>query len=412
MSVSAPPEAPRSPLVEEPPDSDAQEALIEEARQRTRRRRVRYASSAFGIGVIAVAVFGFGHRGGGGARQSGASAAPSAPAPITRLPARANGVLAIEVRQDGAGVINPDTLAVINPDGSGLRPLTRCPATPGGCFFGMYAWSPDGKRLAFLAGHVGGAITASNLFLYVVNSDGTDRRRLARCGNCDTWQNLSWSPDSRRIVFGTGGDLDIVSVASGAQRRLAVSGMNPVWSPAGTRIAFAFGNALYSIRPYGSGMARVANTPGGVADPAWAPDGTKIAFDSADAIYVVDADGSHLRLLVGGAPASGPGTPSWSPRGDHILYFNTPRVPGGFSAEVWIMKPDGSGRQRLYHSRQVGVWSPPIWSPDGKAIALAKSVDTANGIIRNGILVMDAQGKHQRRLLGNPDAIAWQSIPR
>ena len=397
---------------------DVQEALIEEARRRTRRRRARYASAALGVGVIALAVFGFGHRGGAGrSGQSGASAAPSAPAPTTRLPARANGVLAIEVRRDG-GFSNPDSLAVINPDGSGLRPLTRCPATPGGCFFGTYAWSPDGKRLAFLGGHAGGVLTASNAFLFVVNSDGTGRRRLAWCGTCfGVGQDVSWSPDSRRIVFASP-NVHVVTVVTGAERRLAVSGVNPVWSPAGTRIAFGFGNALYSIEPDGSGLAKLASTAGEVSDPAWSPDGTKIAFDvtddSADGIYVVDADGSQLRLLVGGSPGSGPGTPSWSPRGDHILFFNTPRNAGGFAAEVWVMKPDGSGQRRLYHSRCcVGVGSPPIWSPDGKAIAIAMVTTTStSGIFRNGILVMDAQGKHRRKLLGNPDAIAWQSIPR
>jgi Tol biopolymer transport system component len=412
VTVTAPPEAPRPSPLEEPLDVEAQEALIKEARRRARRRQAHYAGSALAVGAIALAVFGFSHRGGSSAGQSGDSAAPSAPAPISPLPARANGLLTIEDRKS-LDVTNPDTLFVVNADDFGLRPLTHCQGgTPGDCFFGAYAWSPDGKRLAFLSGHVGGAITVSNLFLFVVNSDGTGSRRLARCGDCDTGQNPSWSPDGRRIVFATP-NLAIVNVVTGAQQRLGVSGSNPVWSPGGTRIAFGLGGGLYSIKPDGSGLAQLASTPGEVGHPAWSPDGTRIAFDAPDGMYVVDADGSNLRLLPAGSLASGPSYPSWSPRGTLILFESTPRGVGGYTAEVWVVKPDGSGRRRLYRSQCCdGLWSPPIWSPDGRAIAVGMSVYTANGITRKGILVMDAQGHHRRRVFGNPEAIAWQSIPR
>jgi Tol biopolymer transport system component len=406
VTVSAPPEVPKRSPVEEPLDRDAQEALIEEARRRTRRRRMRYAASVLAVGVIALSVFGFGHGWGRGAGHGESS--PAASAPNTRLPAAANGVLAIEVRRAG-GVINADTLAVINPDGSGLRPLTRC-----SCGIGTYAWSPDGKRLGFLSGRFGGAIKRSNLSLFVVNADGTGTRLLAHCGVCGSF---SWSPDSRRIVYtftlvpGTS-SLRIVDVRTGAQRRLGVSGVDPVWSPTGARIVFGW-DALYSIRPDGSGKTSLVSSAGGVAHPAWSPDGRKVAFDTADdRMYVVDADGSHLRLLQAGAPDSGPDFPSWSPRGDRLLFLSSPESAGGVRAEVWVMKPDGSGLRRLYRSPADEFWSPPIWSPNGKAIAIGMSAFVTNRFNSNGILVMDPQGNHRRRLLGNPNAIAWQPIPR
>ena len=400
MTVTTRPEVPRALSVEELLGVDAEQALIEEARRRARRRRMRYASAALVAGLVGLAVFTFGDRA-QLARPAGARAAPSAPASIRRLPARANGVLAIEDRK---------SLDVVKPDDSGLRALTRCPATPGGCMFGSYTWSPDGKRLAFLSGDMGGAFTHSNLSLFVVNSDGTGRRRLARCSYCDP--RPSWSPDSRRIVMGTAANIDIVNVVTGAQRRLGVSGLDPVWSPTGTTIAFGLGSGLYSINPDGSGMAEIAAAEGQVADPAWSPDGTSIAFDTPDDIYVIDADGSHLKLLLAGAPASGPAYPTWSPRGDRILYLDTPMSASGYAAEVWVMNPDGSHRRRLYRSSSSGgAWGPPIWSPDGKAIAVGMGTSTANGIAKKGILVMDAHGNHRRRVFGAPTAIAWQPIP-
>ena len=83
MTVSAPPEAPR-PLVVEEPLVDVQEALIEEARRRARRRRLRYAASALAVGAIALVVL-IGHE----RRIAGVHFQ------------RANGVLAIEVRHGG-----------------------------------------------------------------------------------------------------------------------------------------------------------------------------------------------------------------------------------------------------------------------------------------------------------------------
>src|SRR6266576_7172454 len=414
--TSPPPEAPRPSAGEERLDVEAQEALIKEARRRARRRQMGYAASTLAVTAIVLAGFGVSHRGGGRARQSGESAAPSAAAPISNLPA--NGVLAVEDRKS-LDVTNPDRLFAVNGDGSGMRPLARCQGTRGDCYFGVggYAWSPDGTRLAFLSGHFGGMITTTNLFLFVVNSDGTGMRRLARCGVCGTSQNLSWSPDSRRIVFATGAvgsrNLIIVNAVTGAERRLGPASdvVNPVWSPTGTRIAFGYGAALFSIKADGSGITQLALLDS-VANPSWSPDGTMITFDAANVIYVVDADGSHLKLLFSSPADGGPSYPSWSPAGNRILFLDTPRVATGFAAEVWTMKPDGSGQRSLYRSPCCGFWSPPIWSPDVKAIAIGMSAYTAKGITRKGILVMDAQGNHQRRVFGNPEAIAWQPIPR
>jgi Tol biopolymer transport system component len=410
VTITAPPEPPGpAPGVDQPPDGDAQEALIKEARRRARLRRVSYAAAAVAAGSIGLALWGAGHGGEGGTPRlghGGRPAAAPATAPISP-PARANGLLAIVDCTFGCD------LAAVRADGSGRRLLTACVPAGGSCGFGGYAWSPDGKRLAFLSGHISGA-GANTLSLFVINSDGTGKRLVARCGNCDPWQNPSWSPDSRRIVYAGccswAGSLFTVNtdeVIVGAQHRLAREGTAPAWSPAAGRIAYGSGGAVYSINPDGSEPARLAAVGGQVTDLAWSPDGTRIAFDTSDEIYVVRADGSHLRLLFHGPPGSGPGAPSWSPNGDRILFFNTPGTPGAFRGEVWIMNADGSGRRRIFHPRCcVGDWRPPIWSPDGKAIAVS-GVDSAERV-----LVMDLQGKHRRTLARSAGTIAWQSLPK
>jgi Tol biopolymer transport system component len=69
------------------------------------------------------------------------------------------------------------------------------------------------------------------------------------------------------------------------------------------------------------------------------------------------------------------------------------------------MKPDGGDPRRLYGSPCcVGLWSPPIWSPDGKLIAF--SADSAGGIS-----VMGADGKQRHQLSEVPTEVAWQPPP-
>jgi len=308
-----------------------------------------------------------------------------------------------------------DNLDVLNPNGSGLRRLARCPATITSCGITGYAWSPNGKQLAFLRGYMGGP-TPNNLSLYVINAGGSAARFLAYCGDCRA--RLAWSPDSSSIVFARRDGLNMVSLRTGAQRRLTDSWLDgdPVWSPSGSRIAFGRGNLLYTVKPDGSGIAELAAVGGTIDHPDWAPDGTRIVFDGPDQIYAVGADGSQLKLLRNGSLGNGPGTPSWSPDGGRILFFNTPGTSGAFTPEVWVMKPDGSDPRRLYHLPCcVDSWHPPLWSPDGKSIVV--SADSCSRDCRfarraGGIVSMDRNGQHRRRLSRSESEIAWQPIPR
>jgi Tol biopolymer transport system component len=367
-------------------DPGGLDALVKEARQRARRRRL-LIGSALAV-LVATAVFGPGIvRGGRSAPIASSSHSPVA-GPGHALPR--NGLLAVDM--DG-GWGNDGWLGVVRPDGSGLRRLVHCD-----CGLAGFAWSPNGKQLAFMGGHLGGALTRSKLWLYVVNADGSGRQRLTLCGACSTQANIAWSPDSRQIAFATRTRLDVFDPGSGAERVLTrhIPGdASPAWSPDGTTIAFGDGNRVSTIRPDGSQQRTFADVGHWVGDVSWSPDGRSILFDAGrDRIYTIGADGSDLRQLVSGPPNSGPDWPAWSPDGRRIVFLSSPRV--------LVMRSDGSDQRIIYRAANADVGSPPIWSPDGKQIA----------INLNGVVVMDWNGKHRHRTFRITTLAVWQPLPR
>ena len=81
-------------------------------------------------------------------------------------------------------------VTVANADGGERRPVIAPGEDP--------AWSPDGRRIAYAAGGYGAS------FIYTVNVDGTDRRRVTtEMAESPGTTDLSpvWSPDGNWIAF-------------------------------------------------------------------------------------------------------------------------------------------------------------------------------------------------------------------
>jgi TolB protein len=73
-------------------------------------------------------------------------------------------------------------------DGGDLKRLTDHPKID------MWpAWSPDGKRIAFVSNRDG------NYELYLMNADGSEPRNLTNHPATDS--SPCWSPDGKRIAF-------------------------------------------------------------------------------------------------------------------------------------------------------------------------------------------------------------------
>ena len=158
------------------------------------------------------------------------------------------------------------------------------------------AWSPDGRRLAYLAPGAGGAAD-----VFVADADGSNRGRLTATDLEET--SPTWAPDGRRIAVERDGAI-VVLRADGLELRTLALGAEPAWSPGGQRIAFSAGGDLFIVRTKGGRPQRVTASPASETSPAWAPDGGRLAFVSDETGATKTGQVTAVRLGTGSSEAT------------------------------------------------------------------------------------------------------------
>ncbi|NKB66403.1 MAG: hypothetical protein GKR89_05040 [Candidatus Latescibacteria bacterium] len=135
-------------------------------------------------------------------------------------------------------------------------------------------WSPDGSRIAFIRSEAGHTADDYRTDLFVVDTDGTNLRRLTNQPGLAAAP--AWSPDGNRIAYvnwinseapGFRGQLFVVAVDS-AQSALVTSGSDPVWSPDGNRIAFERDGDVFITDLEGTYATELTLGAGGLG-PVW-----------------------------------------------------------------------------------------------------------------------------------------------
>ncbi len=225
---------------------------------------------------------------------------------------------------------------------------------------GSVAWSPDGKRVAFLSD----AVKPGQLQLYMVSAAGGPAKKLTSMKGFLAMPG--WSPDGKTIAVlftenatraagplvaetpETGEIKDaffeqrlaLVDVASGKLHQISPADTYIYeydWSPDGKRFALtaALGNGdnnwyiaeLYTLDAATGLMKSIYKPPLQIANPAWSPDGKSIAFIAGlmsdepsvgGDVYTIHADGGAAKNATPEMKTSASWL-TWTPEGKILL---------------------------------------------------------------------------------------------
>ncbi len=243
--------------------------------------------------------------------------------------------------------------------------------------------------------------------LYIQQADGTDRHLLIRSNADDVQPTIS--PDGTNVVFtrqritkagvheSLPDQIFMVDINGTGLHRVTPGGCprnvtcgdaveGHAFSPDGKRLVFTraiFRNGidqppyveLWTSNLDGSHATRLTHESGTAQDDdaSWSPDGHKIVFlhwiygtPDQFRIATINTDGTDQRLITPAGLDSA--DPSYSPRGNKILFQSPPDPQGGVNQVLYTVRPDG-GDLELLSDTLTGVASNhPSWSPNGHQI--------------------------------------------
>jgi Tol biopolymer transport system component len=257
---------------------------------------------------------------------------------------------------------------VANGLGQVIRVTQACAnETIGSCHGETWAWSPVDDRLAIWEG-----TDPQRLYLFDPATGG--RTVLAQPEGAGRVEGLTWSPDGSLITYAVegpaAGAAEIFTIpVSGGTPRFFTDGLDPVWSPDGTRLSFLVPHrGIYVADADGSDAALVGK--GGI-EASWSPDGSRIVYRVErgsrggpfhEELSVVSADGSsRVRVLDGTWGRIERWSLTWSPDGSSIAFFGVHKKdlnsPGTTYREEWyVLNADGSGTLERIEPREVWAW--------------------------------------------------------
>jgi TolB protein len=216
---------------------------------------------------------------------------------------------------------------------------------------GNFAWSRDGRRIAFLR---------PNGDLWKARSDGSRARRIVALPARST-SDPAWSPSGNRLTLArlTGGEIEVWIVRrDGTGLRRLVRGQSATWSSRGV-IAYATGNGdIATIRPDGRGGRRIWVPQGSpvVSELDFSPNGRRLVFQQGrpsgarSTIRTIDLRTRRSTRITDQTRQVNALDVAWAPGGRRLVYVHG-RRQGDVrdpAEQVRTIRPSGKGRRTLF----------------------------------------------------------------
>lgn len=227
------------------------------------------------------------------------------------------------------------------------------------------SWSPEGQRLAFVR------LGPAEASVVVAHLDTGEQSELSEPGTTLNVLGPVWSPAGTHIAYSRDGQVVIVEVDSGERDLVAVRGRaaHLEWSPGGTGLAYtAFledDSSVLCVVGVPDGTPSCPAASAGGETPRWSPDGTRLSYGDQEQVLVADAAFTEIRPLADGR------FPAWSPDGTRIAYRDGSSLVSADAA--------GGGFQEL--AAGLGeVGGQTDWSDDA-ALVLTHGGDSGNSLL-------------------------------
>lgn len=236
-------------------------------------------------------------------------------------------------------------ICTISPRGGDAQKLAAHGFTP--------SFSSDGTRIVFDSWENG------DCDIYMINTDGSGLTKLTTSHESENWPSIS--PDNSTVAFDMAQEdaqghynhgIWLLDLQTHQQKQLTsgISDVSPVFSPDGTKIAFASSGQICVMKRDGTAITQLTHTTADNSHPAYSPDGASIVFisyrDANAHVYVMNADGSNQTRLTyfdGNC-----GSPCFSPDGSKIAYE---ACLANSQWHIYSMNADGSNQTQITTQR-------------------------------------------------------------